>query len=144
MKATRLIKELLASGTARVAKETRVNPDALGATLAPPPPGKESEAQFQRRLIDYARARGWRIAHFRPARVTRGGKETWETPIAEDGKGFLDLLLLRERPVAIECKVRPRKATPEQEEWLAAWKAAGQEAYLFYPEDHEKINDVLK
>jgi hypothetical protein len=46
-------------------------------------------------------AYGWRAAHFRPARTAKG----WRTPVAADGAGFPDLVLVRRtRIVAAELK----------------------------------------
>ena len=72
------------------------------------------------------------------------GKPRYITPVAADGKGFLDLECVRERLTKIECKVRPNKLTPDQELWLAAYKRAGVEAHVFYPEDWDEIVEVLK
>jgi hypothetical protein len=96
----------------------------------PPAPARErkprmTEKQFSKLVIDYAQLRGWRVAHFRPARVMRGGVEKYETPVAADGKGFPDLILCRGiRLLAAELKVRPNGPTPEQYAWLAAFRDA--------------------
>lgn len=146
MKATRAVLEALAKAEkeGRVASSVAVNHAALGPpTLGVGPPG-ESEKEFQHRVIAFARSRGWgKIAHFRPARVMRRGKETYETPIAEDGKGFVDLVLLRERLVVIEAKVKKRKRSRWQLEWAAAFQRAGVEYYCWYPEDFREIERVL-
>ncbi len=105
---------------------------------------KVNEAGFQKTVVQFARLRGWRIAHFRPARVMRRGRETYETPVAEDGKGFFDLELVRDRLVKVELKVKPNKPSPEQLAWLEAYGKAGVEAHIFYPEDWSKIEEVLK
>jgi len=34
-----------------------------------------SEADFESRVVDFARLLGWRVAHFRPARTAKG----WRT-----------------------------------------------------------------
>ncbi len=145
MKASRAILEALAKAEreGRVASTVAVNPTALGHPTLGIVEG-ENEAAFQQRLITFARSRGWgKIAHFRPARVMRRGKETYETPIAEDGKGFVDLVLLRERLVVIEAKVKKRKRSKWQLEWAEALQRAGVEYYCFYPKDREEIERVL-
>ncbi len=144
MRATRAILEAVAKAERDgLVSSVSVNPAALAPPTLGVVPG-ESEAQFQQRLIAYARARGWgKIAHFRPARVVRRGKETYETPIAEDGKGFVDLVLLRERLVVIEAKVKKRKRSQWQLEWAVAFQRAGVEYHCFYPEDHNEIERVL-
>lgn len=103
------------------------------------------ERDFQNALMKYAKLRGWRRAHFRPARVIRRGKETWETPIDGDAKGFLDIIMLRgNRIVVIECKAGKNKPTADQESWAEAWKAAGAEVYVWYPKDLDLAIKVLE
>lgn len=81
---------------------------------------RPSEKQLQNAVIEEARLRGWRVAHFRPARVMRGGKEIYETPVAADGKGFPDLVLVRPpRLMFVEMKSHIGKASPEQLTWLS-------------------------
>lgn len=60
-----------------------------------------TEAMFQIEIIELARILGWRVAHFRPAQTRHG----WRTPVAADGKGFPDLVLVRERVIYAELKV---------------------------------------
>lgn len=105
---------------------------------------KLTERAFQRQVIDLAHLRGWDVAHFRPARVLRGGKETYETPIDQEGKGFFDLFLVRDRLVVIELKVPPNKPTEHQLLWLARYKRAGVEAYIYYPSQWAEIEEVLR
>ena len=100
-----------------------------------------TEADFQRQVIDLARLYGWRCAHFRPAQNSHG---QWRTPVAADGKGFPDLVLVRDRVVFVELKAARGRATPEQREWLAALRHAGVEAYLWRPRDFDDLHDVLK
>jgi hypothetical protein len=93
-------------------------------------------------VIQLAKHRGWRVAHFRPG-LTRGGK--WVTPVQADGKGFPDLLMTRrEQMIVVETKVDGRRATPEQEAWLAAFAMAGVPAYLWCPEDWPVIEKILE
>lgn len=78
-----------------------------------------TEAEFTRQVIDLARLYGWRTAHFRPAQ-RRDGR--WLTPVAGDGKGFPDLVLLhpiRGRLLFIELKVGKNRLTDEQALWLS-------------------------
>jgi hypothetical protein len=107
---------------------------------------KPSEAGFQQTVLELAKATGWRRAHFRKVRVQRkSGKTFWETPVAGDGKGFLDLLLLRDkRLIVAELKMPREKMKPEQELWFAAWQEFGAETYLWYPEDWDEIQKILE
>lgn len=104
----------------------------------------DSEAAFQADVIRVAKSHGWRAAHFRKVRVRRGDSTHWETPVAADGKGFLDLELVRDRVVKVELKMPGRKMTPEQVAWSEAYTAAGVEWYLWYPKDMPTIREVLR
>jgi len=100
----------------------------------------ENEAGFTAAVLALARLRGWRCAHFRPARTLRG----WRTAVAGDGVGFPDLLLVRaERLVVAELKVGRGQPTADQERWLAAFQAAGVEVYVWRPDQWDKIQEVL-
>lgn len=82
-----------------------------------------TEAQFQQQVIDLARLHKWRVAHFRPARTSRG----WRTPVAADGSGFPDLVLARNGVVIFaELKSQRGVLSNEQRAWAAqlgiAWR----------------------
>lgn len=92
-----------------------------------------SEAELQQAVIDTARTFGWRCAHFRPARTKHG----WQTPVAADGKGFPDLVLVNRqtgRLIFAELKSDRGKTTPEQDDWLRDLQAvAAQIGETAYP-----------
>ena len=90
-----------------------------------------SGSDLQDAIMELAHVLGWRVAHFRPAR-TQGG---WRTPVAGDGKGFPDLVLVRERVVYAEIKREREALRPEQELWRDWLAAAGQEYYVWRPQD---------
>lgn len=100
------------------------------------------ETQLQTAVIQLARLLGWRSAHFRAARTVYG----WRTPVQGDGKGFPDTLLLREgRLIVAELKSATGRLTPEQEDWLAAWRAVpGVEVYTWTPDNLEEIAVILR
>ena len=104
-----------------------------------------SEREFQQQVIALAKLRGFRVAHFRPARVMRNGKETYETPVAADGKGFLDLVMLREhRLIVAELKSEKGQLTKEQHQWIQAWLLVpGVEVYVWRPSEWSEIEKVL-
>lgn len=80
-----------------------------------------SEPQLQAAIIDCAQRLGWLVAHFRPARVTIDGEETYRTPVAANGKGWPDLTLVRGgRLIFAELKSADGKVSSEQAVWLAA------------------------
>ena len=100
-----------------------------------------SEEQFQKQVIQYAKLRGWRVAHFRPA-MTKSGR--WVTAVQADGAGFPDLVLVRGDVVLwMELKAEKGKLSPEQQAWFDALMAARQEVYVFKPSHWSVIETVL-
>lgn len=100
---------------------------------------KVPEAAFQSSVIEFAQMHGWKMAHFRPAMTSKG----WRTPVTADGRGFPDLVLVRDRVVFAELKGTDGRLRPEQRDWLDALSAAGCEAYLWSPNDWDAIHDAL-
>ena len=68
-----------------------------------------------------ARAKGYIVAHFRPA-PSRGG---FITPYSYDSKGFPDLILVGRKMLAVEVKGTGDKLRPDQIKWLDAFDIAG-------------------
>jgi hypothetical protein len=104
---------------------------------------KYTEREFQRDVLELARAHGWRRAHFAPARVRRGGKESYETPVRGDGRGFPDVILVREVVIVAELKTDTGRLTEDQRQWLAAFRAAGIAASVWRPRDMDLIRKAL-
>lgn len=101
----------------------------------------QSESGFQATLVEMARRLGWRVAHFRRAKV--GAK--WMTPVAADGAGWPDLVLARAGVVIFaELKVGRNRTTAEQDAWLADLRAAGLTAVVWYPHMWDEIEKTLK
>jgi hypothetical protein len=88
-------------------------------------------AQLQDAIVEAARVLGWRAAHFRPARSTRG----WRTPLAYDSAGWPDLVLVRDRVIFAEVKGDRDRLRPEQTAWLLALDNAGAETYVWKAAD---------
>lgn len=100
-----------------------------------------SEQQLLDTVIDYAKAGGWLVTHFRPARTSRG----WSTPISGH-KGFPDLVLVHaelQRCIFAELKAQKGTLAKEQKLWLAGLKAAGMETFLWRPTDLDEIRKQL-
>lgn len=99
----------------------------------------ETEDEFQKQVIELAQKRGWHVAHFRPARVIRKGKETWRTPVEGD-KGFPDLVLARDRIVIhAELKSDSGVVSPEQHAWLMALGGV-----VWRPKSWPTIEEILR
>lgn len=99
-----------------------------------------SEAEFQRQVIQLAQLCGWKVAHFRPARVMVRGKETWRTPCEGDAAGFPDLVLASFGEVHFrELKSEKGKVSREQDDWL---RAVG--GKVWRPSDWPEIEKLLK
>jgi VRR-NUC domain len=76
-----------------------------------------TEAELQQAVIACARLFGWRVAHFRPARTSKG----WRTPVQADGKGFPDLVMVRKGVLLFaELKGENGRRSPEQQAWIDA------------------------
>lgn len=77
-----------------------------------------SEDEFQQQVIELARLGGWRVVHFRPARIVRDGKTYWRTPVQGDN-GFPDLVLARRGlRIFAELKTDTGTVTADQQDWL--------------------------
>lgn len=100
-----------------------------------------TEKGFQQAVIDLAHLHGWRVAHFRPAMTKRG---SWVTAVQGDGAGFPDLILVRERVIFAELKVKTGKLKPAQAQWIVQLQQAGAEVYMWRPENWKEIEATLK
>ena len=94
----------------------------------------ESEAQFERRVVAAATARGWRIFHDHNSMGNR-----------YDSAGFPDLVLVKRPPAAgriifAELKTDAGKPTPAQLAWLSDLeRIAGVKAFIWRPTDWQSI-----
>ena len=102
----------------------------------------ESERDFQQKVVDYAHLTGWKVAHFRPAYTEKG----WRTPVAADGKGFVDLVLAKvgREVIYAELKTNRGKLTREQGDWkFILSQCPGVEYKIWRPRDWEQIEKIL-
>lgn len=102
---------------------------------------KITEAAFQQQVIALAKLYGWRVAHFRPAQNAKG---EWRTPVAADGRGFPDLVLVRDKVLFAELKTSTGKLTRDQVEWGGALLKAGATWTRWRPEDWATIEATLR
>lgn len=87
--------------------------------------------ELQKTVIDWAHSRGWFCVHF-PSVETKQG---WRTPLGADAKGFVDIILFRERCIAIEIKGDGDRMKSEQLKWQDRIERAGVEHYVIRPKD---------
>lgn len=99
-----------------------------------------NEAQLQRTIVDLAHLRSWKVAHFRPARTAAG----WATPVAYDGAGFPDLVLVRDRIIYAEIKATAGRLRPEQVQWTDWLVTAGAEHHVWREADLPDIARILR
>lgn len=97
----------------------------------------ETEADFQRWVIDLAKLHHWRVHHARPVRLPSGRHAT---PI-QGHRGAPDLLLARNGVVILaELKQDGRYPDPEQRAWR---DAIGPQWRLWRPADRAVILATL-
>lgn len=111
--------------------------------------GAQSEAEFQRAVIDLARLRGWLVFHARPARTQSG---RWSTPM-QGNPGFPDLVMTRGgRVIFAELKAERGRVSRAQQAWLDAlsndtvrephtWTHF---AFMWRPSDWQQIEEALQ
>lgn len=101
------------------------------------------EKDFLRQVINYAKLRGWKIAHF-GASVRIVGKE--RTFVGDkDASGFPDLVLVRGDSIMfVELKAEKGRISQNQVDWLAALDGAGADTWLWRPSDWDIIESILK
>ena len=96
-----------------------------------------TEDQLASLVIELARFHGWKVVHFRPARL---GKR-WMTPVQGD-VGSPDLMMARAGTVILaELKAERGSLRPEQKEWAEAIGACHR---VWRPRDLDEIREVLK
>lgn len=104
-----------------------------------------SEEEYQQQVIDLAHVYGWKVAHFRAARVAKSRRNPrgWATPVAADGKGFPDLVLVRDRVIFVEIKGKKARLSNAQADWLVKLRMAKAEVYVWRPDDFEEVHKTL-
>lgn len=91
----------------------------------------ETEAQFQARVVAYAKAAGWMVYH------------TFDSRKSEPG--FPDLVMVRgEDMVCAELKSEAGRLKPEQAQWIAALGAVEDvDAFVWRPSNWDELMEVL-
>ncbi len=93
---------------------------------------EKNEAEFQTWVIETAVSYGWDKALIYHTQVSLGSRG-----------GFPDLVLVRDRVIYWELKSESGVETEKQRKFIAALKAAGQEADFRYPHDWREIVESL-
>jgi hypothetical protein len=103
------------------------------------------EDAFQDLVVAMAKAYQWHCAHFRKVRVQRANGSTyWQTPVAADGKGWPDLVMVKDRVLYVELKRENGKLEPAQEDWRDWIVFAGGTHHVWKPSMMNEIERVLR
>ena len=108
---------------------------------------KISEDEFQTQVISLAHLLGWKIAHFRGVRTQRkNGTVFYQTPVQADGKGFPDLVMVKDkRVIYAELKSEKGVLSVEQKEWLRLLALdKKREVYCWRPSEIWDIQEILE
>lgn len=90
-----------------------------------------SELQWQSRVLDLAKLRGWTAWH--------------DTDSRKNARGLPDLLMFRrDRFMARELKTDTGRIRPEQKAWLDGLAAAGVDAGIWRPADWDRVQEELR
>lgn len=92
------------------------------------------EKELQKAVVEMAHRFGWTVAHFSKG-VAGKGERVWMTPAAYDGKGFPDLIMVRERLMIRELKVGKNPLSLEQRMWIDLLTVAGVDVEVWTDKD---------
>src|SRR3972149_6016351 len=114
----------------------------------------ESEADFASWFEDWLPVHGYKFAHFRPARVMRNGKETYETPVSGNAKGLPDYYVwhperrphlgFRGSAFWVELKSEKGKLSEAQIECIKSLRASGAQVFIWRPDDRADIERLVR
>lgn len=101
-----------------------------------------NEAQYQQRVIQWARLQGWTYFHLHRTRMPSG---SWRTAGAGDVAGWPDLFAVRDhRAIAVEFKTEKGRLSLAQRGWLERLRAAGIETHVWRPSDWDLAERSLR
>lgn len=92
----------------------------------------QSERSFQGQVLGLAQLQGWTLRY-----------HTWSS--LHSPKGWVDLVLYRPpaRLVFAELKRCNKHPTVDQQAWIDALRACGQEVYVWHPCEWDQVEAVL-
>lgn len=131
----------------RERNKTALESSGVAETLQKRKPRRRPEGELQDQIIAHLQDLGYKVAHFRPARVMRDGVEVYETPVAADGAGWPDIVALNGRGscVVIEVKSDVGTVRDEQGAWLQAWATVpGAAVLIVRPSSWEDVKKWLR
>ena len=102
-----------------------------------------TETDFQEQIFQLFHLHGWKVAHFRAAKV--GNK--WMTPVAADGKGWPDLFCVHPKTgdkLAVELKAEYKHPAPAQIEWGVWLELCGVEWAVWRPSMIDQIIERVR
>lgn len=106
---------------------------------------QQTEREFQASVINLARGMGWTVwfdvATNAPRRCSGCGAVR---RLPRNASGHPDLILIRRpRIIWAELKAEDGKLSEAQAAWIEELMACGQEAYVWRPQDAQRIAEVL-
>jgi hypothetical protein len=105
-----------------------------------------TEKAFTQQVIGLARLRGWLVFHDNATNAARRCPKCGQainTP--RNTPGFPDLVLVRDRVLFRELKVKRGKLSPEQMEWRDGINVAVEGDYsVWTPDDWDRIEEELR
>ena len=94
--------------------------------------GRHGERNWQRHIVEMATGLGWSLIY-----------HTFESRGSQ--RGYPDLHMVRvPRSIFVELKTNKGRIRPDQQVWLDALQACGQEAYLWRPRDEDEAMEILR
>ena len=102
-----------------------------------------SEKEFQRTVVEYAHALGYKVYHqLDTGKCRKCGEPNFSKRI---GPGFVDLVIAGHGKVIFaEIKAEKGRLTKDQETWQAVLRTALKRVYVWRPSDWDEIEEVLK
>ncbi len=132
------------SPTVRALNADKLEPK-VAETLKERKPRGRPEGELQDEIVSDLQRLGYLGAFFRPARVMRSGKETYETPVGGDGAGWPDVVAVGHgRVIVLECKSSTGRLGDAQLEWLRSWQQVpGATVSVVRPDNWPELRALL-